>query len=215
MPTAFLITDPPPGRPLLLRFLCAHGAGAGMRTPFLEQFAALAAARGVATHRFCFSFIDAGGKRRLAPRAESLVGEFRAAVGAMPTDDAPLLIGGKSLGGRVASLLAEELHRARRIAGLVCLGYPFHPPKQPDRLRTQHLRALTCPTLIVQGERDPFGTRAEVEALPLSPAIRIAWLPDGDHDFRAPRALRRADRDSLTDAADAMAAFGIGRRQSG
>jgi predicted alpha/beta-hydrolase family hydrolase len=180
-----------------------------MRTPFLEQFAALAAERGVTTHRFCFAFMAATGRRRPAPRAESLIGEFRAAVAAMPTD-APLLIGGKSMGGRVASLLADELYGAQRIAGLVCLGYPFHPPKQPDRLRTQHLLALACPALIVQGECDPFGTRSEVEALTLSPAIRFAWLPDADHDFRVRRALSRSRGDSLAAAAEALAAFGRG-----
>jgi predicted alpha/beta-hydrolase family hydrolase len=201
--TAFLITEP--ANAPRLRFLCAHGAGAGMRTPFLTRFATLAAERGIATHRFTFSFMAE--ERRRPPRAESLVAEYRAAVAALPAD-VPLLIGGKSMGGRVASLLADSLHACGRIAGLVCLGYPLHPPKQPERLRMQHLVALACPALIVQGERDPFGTRAEFETLTLSPSIRFAWMPDGDHDFRARRAFRVPHHDNLAAAADAVAAFG-------
>jgi uncharacterized protein len=206
--TAFLITEPPAGHTPRLRFLCAHGAGAGMRTPFLTRFATLAAERGIATHRFAFAYMaQEGGGRRRPPRAESLVGEYRAAVAALPVD-LPLLIGGKSMGGRVASLLADALHGVGRIAGLVCLGYPLHPPKQPERLRMQHLVALACPALIVQGERDPFGTRAEFEGLRLPPSIRFAWMADGDHDFRARRASREPQRDHLAAAADAVAAFG-------
>jgi predicted alpha/beta-hydrolase family hydrolase len=198
MNEAFLRTGPSQAR---ARFLCAHGAGAGMDTPFLRTFAGLLADRGIATLRFEFAYMAArrqGGPRRPPPRAEGLVGEYRAAVaaalaeaGAEPRDGmlqgVPLVIGGKSMGGRVASLVAGELHGAGRIAGLVCLGYPFHPPGKPERLRTAHLAALACPTLIVQGERDPFGSRAEVEALigarALSPAIAFHWAGDGDHDL--------------------------------
>ena len=88
------------------------------------------------------------------------------------------------MGGRVASLVADELHAAGRIAGLICLGYPFHPPGRPEQLRTAHLAALATPTLICQGTRDTFGTREEVAGYALSPAIEIAWVEDGDHDLR-------------------------------
>ena len=90
-----------------------------------------------------------------------------------------LVIGGRSLGGRMASLIADAVN-AR---GLVCLGYPFHPPGKPENLRTEHLAALRTPTLIVQGERDAFGSRAEVGAYDLSAAITVHWLADGDHSF--------------------------------
>jgi predicted alpha/beta-hydrolase family hydrolase len=96
------------------------------------------------------------------------------------TADRPLIVGGKSMGGRVASMLADSAG----VDGVVCLGYPFHPPKKPDRLRTQHLETLRTPTLIIQGERDPFGNRQEVEAYPLSPAIRVRWMTDGDHGLK-------------------------------
>ena len=200
-----------------VRFLCAHGAGAGMETPFLKTFAELLAERGVATLRFEFAYMAArrsGGSRKPPPKAERLVDEYRAAVDAAGhgTDTgAPLVIGGKSMGGRVASLVADELHTAGRIAGLVCLGYPFHPPKRPEQLRTQHLLALSCPSLIVQGERDPFGSRAEVEALLearlLSPAIRFHWAGDGDHDLGPRGGSGFTRKANLAAAAAAVAAW--------
>ena len=79
----------------------------------------------------------------------------------------------------MASLIADE----RGVAGLVCLGYPFHPPGKPDRLRTEHLRVLRTPTLICQGTRDPFGKRDEVAGYVLAPSIRLAWIAEGDHSF--------------------------------
>ncbi len=101
--------------------------------------------------------------------------------GAVP--DAPCMppvLGGKSMGGRMASLIADQTGAA----GLVCLGYPFHPPGRPERLRTEHLAMLRTPTLICQGERDPFGRPDEVARYDLSHAIRLAWIPDGDHSFK-------------------------------
>jgi predicted alpha/beta-hydrolase family hydrolase len=211
--TQFLITEPSQ-RPPVARFLCAHGAGAGMTSAFLTHIAALLAERGIATHRFLFAYMQQGAtgphRRAPPPRAERLMGEYRAAAAAMPLPrhpGVPVLIGGKSLGGRVASLVADELYGSGSVAGLVCLGYPFHPPGRPQQLRTAHLLGLACPALIVQGERDPFGTRAEVGALSLSPAVRIAWMPDGDHDLTARRVRSRAPRESLAPAAEAIAAF--------
>ena len=114
-----------------------------------------------------------------------------------------LIIGGKSMGGRVASMIADE----HRVAGVVCLGYPFHPPKQPLKLRTDHLRTLRAPALICQGERDVFGTRAEVGTYGLSPSIRLHWLAGGDHDFRPPRSTGIAPGANLISAAEAVIAF--------
>jgi len=192
-----------------LRFLCAHGAGAGMETPFLRAMAELLAERGVATYRFEFGYMAArrqAGARKPPPKAERLVEEYRSAVEALPAGG-PLLIGGKSMGGRVASLLADNLYAAGRIRGLVCLGYPFHPPGKPDRLRTAHLEAITCPTLIVQGERDPFGSRVEVESYRLSSAIRIHWIGDGDHDLGPRGGSGFTRKGNLADAASAVAVF--------
>jgi predicted alpha/beta-hydrolase family hydrolase len=206
-----LLQTGPPDAPA--RFLCAHGAGAGMETPFLKAFATLLAERGIAMLRFEFAYMAArrqDGARKPPPKAERLVDEYRAAVAAAG-QGAPLIIGGKSMGGRVASLIADEARAAGQIAGLVCLGYPFHPPGQPAKLRTAHLEALACPTLIVQGERDPFGPRTEVEAMVeagrLSPAIRYHWAGDGDHDLGPRGGSGFTRKGNLAAAADAVVAF--------
>ncbi|HXE87732.1 MAG TPA: alpha/beta family hydrolase [Hyphomicrobiaceae bacterium] len=212
----FLLAGPAADAPV--RFLCAHGAGAGMETPFLKTFAQLLAERGVATLRFEFAYMAArrfGGTRRPPPKAERLMDEYRAAVAAAGPG-APLVIGGKSMGGRVASLVADELYAAGRVAGLVCLGYPFHPPGKPEQLRTVHLQALACPALIVQGDRDPFGSRAEVEALmaakAIAPAIRFHWAGDGDHDLGPRGGSGFTRKGNLATAADAVAAWCEARR---
>jgi predicted alpha/beta-hydrolase family hydrolase len=180
-----------------------------METPFLATMATLLAERGIATWRFEFGYMQArrqGGARKPPPRAERLVEEYRAAVAGVPAG-APLLIGGKSMGGRVASLVADELVGAGAVAGLVCLGYPFHPPNRPEQLRTAHLEGLACPALIVQGERDPFGPRQEVEAMHLAPAIRFHWAGDGDHDLGPRGGSGFTRKGNLAAAADAVAAF--------
>lgn len=195
-----------------LRLILAHGAGAGMTSPFLEAIAALLADRGVAVTRFEFGYMAErrdGGKRRPPPKAESLMGEYRQFLDSLAKGGkgATTLIGGKSMGGRIASMITDEALESGLAAGLVCLGYPFHPPGKPESLRTAHLENLKCPALIVQGERDPFGAKEEVERLKLSRAIEIVWAPDGDHDLR-PRAASGFTRaGNLAAAADAIAAF--------
>jgi predicted alpha/beta-hydrolase family hydrolase len=173
----------------------------------------LLAARDIATTGFEFAYMAArrnGGAKRPPPKAETLTAEYREAVRSLGKNRKIKLkpvIGGKSLGGRVASLVAGDLYADGQISGLVCLGYPFHPPHLPGKLRTEHLETLKCPTLIVQGERDPFGNRAEVEALPLSKTIQFVWMNDGDHDF-GPRGRSGFTRKgNLAEAADAVAAF--------
>ena len=202
----FLITGPSDAQ---VRFLCAHGAGGGMVSPFLDTIAKLLAERGIAVWRFEFAYMAArreGGTRKPPPKAERVMDEYRAAVSELPRDGR-VIIGGKSMGGRVASMVADDLFKQSRIGGLVCLGYPFHPPKKPEQLRTAHLEAITCPTLIVQGERDPFGTRAEVETFRLSPAIQVHWVGDGDHDLGPRGASGFTRKGNLTAAADAIAVF--------
>ncbi len=206
MRTKLLAAGPASAR---MRYLFSHGAGAGMETPFLQAIADLLAERGVATFRFEFAYMAARretGAKKPPPRAERLVDEYKAAVAAVPKGSLPL-IGGKSMGGRVASLVSDELHAQGLIAGLVCLGYPFHPPKKPEQLRTAHLEGLKCPALIVQGERDPFGSRAEIEAMALSPAIRFHWVGDGDHDLGPRGSSGYTRKGNLAAAADAIVGF--------
>ncbi len=179
----------------------------------MEKIAGLLAERGLCVHRFEFGYMAKrreGAKRPPPPKAERLMDEYRDAVALVGKElpkGAALLIGGKSMGGRVASLVADELYDSGRIAGLVCLGYPFHPPGQPEKLRTAHLEHLKCPALIVQGERDPFGSRSEVNGYRLPKSIRIEWMGDGDHDLgpRGGSGFTRAG--NLAAAADAVAAF--------
>ena len=194
------------------RLILAHGAGAGITSSFLEATADLLAERDIALTLFEFGYMASrrdGGKRRPPPRAETLVTEYRDIVSSVRSKNPRqvLFIGGKSMGGRVASLLADELCERKEIRGLACLGYPFHPPGKPEQLRTEHLKQLHCPALIVQGERDPFGSRAEIEKIRLSKQIAFAWMSDGDHDF-GPRGNSGFTRKgNLAAAADAVAAF--------
>lgn len=167
--------------------LLAPGAGAPMTSPWMGRMAGLLADSGLRVLRFDFGYMAARaqGVRRPPPKAETLVREYEAAVEAARSEARArrLVIGGKSLGGRVASLAAQSLLDRGLVSGLVCLGYPFHPPNKPEQLRTKHLAALTCPTLIVQGERDPFGGPSEVAGYDLAPAISVHWATDGDHDL--------------------------------
>lgn len=143
-------------------------------------------AMGIRVVRFEFAYMTArrDGPRKPPPKAEKLIPEYLAAIAALGPLPGPLFIGGKSMGGRVASMIADEACSAGRVAGLVCLGYPFHPPGKPEQLRVAHLEGLTCPALIVQGTRDVFGARDEVATYPLSGRIEMLWLEDGDHDLK-------------------------------
>jgi predicted alpha/beta-hydrolase family hydrolase len=181
MALKFLI-DGPDTAPVSI--LLAHGAGAPMDSAAMTAVGKALAAVGFRVCRFEFAYMAArrDGQRKPPPRAERLIPEYRAAVEALG-NAGRLIIGGKSMGGRVASMVADELSAEGRIAGLLCLGYPFHPPAKPEELRTAHLADLRTPALICQGTRDPFGTRDEVEDYRLSPAIALLWLEDGDHDL--------------------------------
>lgn len=165
--------------------LLAHGAGAPMDSASMTATAAALAAAGMRIARFEFGYMAARrtGSRKPPPRAETLNPEFRTAIDELGAKG-KLVIGGKSMGGRVASMIADGMHDAGKVAGLLCLGYPFHPPAKPAQLRTKHLAGLRTPALIVQGTRDEFGTRDDVAGYDLSNLIEILWLEDGDHDLK-------------------------------
>lgn len=190
--------------------LLAHGAGAAMDSDFMNAFAAGLAATGLRVARFEFSYMAArrsGGSRRPPPKAETLGAEYLAAVAALEAPG-PLVIGGKSMGGRVASLVADELFAARRISGLLCLGYPFHPARKPDRPRLAALGRLVAPALLCQGSRDPLGSREDVASYALSPRISLFWIEDGDHDLRPrKRVTGESHEQALSRAVTAAAAW--------
>ena len=160
----------------------AHGAGAPMDSPFMQRIAIDLAGRGFRVVRFEFDYMHArraGAGRRPPDRAPRLRERWLQVLERVG-NAAELVIGGKSMGGRIASMLADEVG-AR---GLVLLGYPFHPPGRPERLRTAHLAGLQTPTLIVQGTRDALGSRDEIAGYELSPQIRLAFIEDGDHSLK-------------------------------
>ncbi len=178
----FLFDGPAEARTTIL---FAHGAGAPMDSASMQASAVALAGEGFRVARFEFAYMAArrSGVRKPPPRAETLIPEYEAAVAALGASGR-LVIGGKSMGGRVASLVADRLRAMDAVSGLLCLGYPFHPPGKPEQLRTAHLAALATPTLICQGTRDEFGTREEVARYTLSDRIEILWLEDGDHDLK-------------------------------
>ncbi len=181
-----------------------HGAGAGIETPFVQAFAQGLAAQNLRVGRFEFPYmtkVRETGRRRPPDRQAILLQAWEEVIDGLETR--PLVVGGKSLGGRIASMLADE----KRVNGLICLGYPFHPPGKPDRLRTQHLLSLKTPTLICQGSRDPFGTAEEVPRYGLPPSIRLHWLEDGDHSFKPRKRSGRTSEQNWQEAIQATVNF--------
>lgn len=195
------LVDNPSGAPTII---LAHGAGAPMDSPFMNAIAAGLAAAGLRVVRFEFPYMAdrrADGKKRPPNGAAILMDTWRAVFAEYA--DAKPFVAGKSMGGRIASMLADELG-AR---GLVCLGYPFHPPGKPETLRVEHLEVLTTPALILQGTRDPFGTKAEVENYALSPAIDIGWIESGNHSFVPLKKSGHTEETNLAHAVELALAF--------
>ncbi|QMV66040.1 alpha/beta fold hydrolase [Pseudomonas berkeleyensis] len=164
--------------------ILAHGAGAPMDSPFMQRMAQSLAARGVRVVRFEFAYMAQrrvdGRKRPPNPQAQ-LLQQWREVYARVCQQVAgPVAIGGKSMGGRMASLLADELDAA----ALICLGYPFYAAGKPEKPRVAHLAELRTPTLIVQGERDALGNREAVAGYNLSAAIELHWLAAADHDLK-------------------------------
>lgn len=200
------LRDGPPDATLTL--VLAHGAGAPMDSPWMNAVAGGLGDLGIGVVRFEFPYMAArrSGERRPPDREPTLRRTWTTVVAELAPDPAArrqLAIGGKSMGGRIASMVADEL----AVGALVCLGYPFHPPGSPQKLRTAHLATLRTPTLIVQGERDPFGGRDEVAGYALARAIEVAWLPDGDHGFAPRKSSGRSEGDNLDAAIARVASF--------
>jgi uncharacterized protein len=182
----------------------AHGAGAGTDSPFLDYFANGLARRGYRVVRFNYPYMTARlatGKANPPDREPVLRETWLNVIKKFGAKG--LVISGKSMGGRIASLVADEAG----VAGLVCLGYPFHPVGKPDKLRVEHLKTIKTRSLIVQGERDPFGTSEEVRRCKLSKAVRVVWMRDGDHSFKPRKASGRTEEQNWAAAVEEIVAF--------
>ena len=204
-----LLADDPAGTDPVATVLLAHGAGAPMDSAAMTRLAGALLCAGFAVRRFEFAYMAGrrAGARRPPPRAEALVTEFRSALEAvLAVTRGPVVLSGKSLGGRVATLLSGEPLPARA-AAVAVFGYPFHPPDKPDRLRLQPLVAARLPVLIAQGERDPFGMRAEVADYGLPGHVRIDWYTDGDHDLVPRKASGQSGTAHAARAAATLKAF--------
>lgn len=175
-----------PGRSIDALFVLAHGAGAGERHPFMIAFGKGLAALGIDVVTFNFPYMDQ--KRRVPDKAPVLEGRFREVITAARQDKRAgrrLFIGGKSMGGRMATHLAAQAD-IEGLEGVIALGYPLHPPGKPDQPRTAHLPAITSPLLIIQGEHDVFGTPSELEPViaTMQAPVTLHVVRGGDHSLK-------------------------------
>lgn len=197
-------------------FLFAHGAGADMNSEFMSQVAEAWAKKGIRVVRFNFPYMikrEEDGKRRPPDRAPKLLAAYEAVIKQL---NCPLVIGGKSMGGRMSSLLlAENALRVEGdrlpILGSACLGFPFHAPKKDPKDRLNHLKELNETLLIVQGTRDALGNQEEVNGYindeRLNASIQLSWLEDGDHDLKPRRASGFSHQQHIDSAIDQVAEF--------
>lgn len=191
----------------------AHGAGAPQSHPWMVGAASALAARGVAVATFDFPYMQA--RRKLPDRAPVLEACWLDAIDAVRAraGGARLFIGGKSMGGRMAThVAAHHAERAGTLAGLVLLGYPLHPPGRPEQRRDAHLPLIRVPALFVQGTRDAFGAPSELAPAlaPLGGLATVHEVHEGDHSFAVPRASGRTTREALEDVWDAVARWMAG-----
>jgi predicted alpha/beta-hydrolase family hydrolase len=201
--TEFIFNGP---KSSALTLVLAHGAGAAMDSPFMEKIAGgVAKGGGIRVARFEFPYMRRRretGKGGAPDPGPVLMRSWRETIEKLG-GGSKVVIGGKSMGGRIASMVADETG-AR---GLACLGYPFHPPGKPTQTRTRHLEDLRTPALILQGTRDTFGQPPEVAKYRLSKAIRIEWLEDGDHSLKPRVSSGRTEADNLAKAVALIVEF--------
>lgn len=187
-----------PAKPVA-RLLLAHGAGAGMQSDFMQWLSTALVAAGIEVWRFNFPYMQqqvAEQKKRPPNPMPKLQQAFLQQVQQCPSD-LPLFIGGKSMGGRVASMLAVD--KGLPIVGVLAYGYPFHAPGK-QQFRTEHFAELARPLLILQGERDTFGNTAEL-ADKHWPDVSLNWLTDGDHSFKPRKKSGVTQLQLITEAA--------------
>ncbi|WP_261881991.1 alpha/beta fold hydrolase [Vibrio pelagius] len=185
-------------------FVFAHGAGAGMDHEFMQSVAKGLAFKGIRVIRFNFPYMikrAEDGKRRPPDRAPKLLEAYQEVI--EQVDAQTLVIGGKSMGGRMASHLSDH----DKVAGVACLGFPFHPPGKPDKYKGEHLAELSKACLILQGERDTFGKREEFPAFNLSDSVSVEFIPDGDHSFKPRKSSGHTEQQNIALAVEKLAKF--------
>lgn len=184
-----------------LNFYFAHGAGADSQSDFMQYIAKLLTSKTINVQLFDFPYMQRRqltGKKSPPDRMEKLIDAFKQEI----NPKTPFYIGGKSMGGRVATMIADELKQeGYPIKGVIAFGYPFHPPAKPEKLRTEHLKSIQTPTLIIQGTRDNFGKPEEVSSYSLSQHIKIEWLEDGDHSLQTLKRSKLTTEQSWQQAA--------------
>jgi uncharacterized protein len=194
-----------PGRydPLLV---LAHGAGGDMNAAFMARAASGLAARGIDVLRFNFVYSERG--KKTPDRAPVLEETYRDVVARARAELSParLFVGGKSMGGRIAS---QVVAGGLDTDGLVFLGYPLHAPGRPDRLRTEHLADITVPMLFVEGTRDPFCPLETLEKAlaELRGPTKVTVIDDGDHSFKVRKSSGRSTTDAWAEVVDAVATW--------
>ncbi|MEZ8860227.1 alpha/beta fold hydrolase [Vibrio sp. 10N.247.311.51] len=187
-----------------ITFIFAHGAGAGMDHEFMQSVAKGLAFKGIRVIRFNFPYMikrAEDGKRRPPDRAPKLLEAYQEIIEQVDADK--LVIGGKSMGGRMASHLSE----VDKVAAIACLGFPFHPPGKPEKYKGEHLAELAKPCLILQGERDTFGKREEFADFDLSDSIRVEFIPDGDHSFKPRKSSGYTEQQNIALTVEKLSAF--------
>lgn len=194
------IVEGPENGPL---FVFAHGAGAGMEHDFMTTVAKGLVEQGIRVVRFNFPYMvkrSEDGKKRPPDRAPKLLEAYSEVIAHFASS--PVVIGGKSM-GRMASLLAEH----ELVAGIACLGFPFHPPGKPEKFKGDHLASIDKPTLILQGERDTFGKREEFDEFVFSQQVKVSFLPDGDHSFKPRKSSGHTEAGNIALAVEQLSAF--------
>ncbi|MCW8331312.1 alpha/beta fold hydrolase [Photobacterium sp. SDRW27] len=211
----YLINEPE-NADAVATFLFAHGAGAGMDHEFMTAIAQGLAEQGIRVVRFDFPYMvkrREDGKKRPPDRQPKLLLDFQHHINQFA--DGKLVIGGKSMGGRMATIMVSDLaaespdvdNCTDKVQGVACLGFPFHPPGKPENFRGEHLKKATLPTLILQGERDTFGTRPEVEGWQYADSVAVKFLPDGDHSLKPRKASGHTEQGNRDLAVAHLAAF--------
>lgn len=184
--------------------ILAHGAGADSHSEFMQYMARTISCDKIEVVTFDFPYMirrQETGKKSPPDRMPKLMESFKAEIAQLTSDN--IFIGGKSMGGRVASMIADEL----KVEGVIAMGYPFHPPGKPEKTRTEHLAQLKTPTLILQGTRDPFGKPEEVRSYTLSSAINIHWLNDGNHSLETLKRSEKSTEETWKETAELAREF--------